>query len=60
MKRLAAAISFAVIAFPAAAIEHGGPWEVNETRAPWDQKERDRKAPEATEKTSPAPEAQQR
>ena len=34
MKRLIAALSFAVIALPAAAIEHGGPWEVNETRAP--------------------------
>ena len=54
MKRLIAAISFAFIALPAAAIEHGGPWEVNETRAPWDQK----KAPEADEKS--AREIQQR
>jgi hypothetical protein len=54
MKRLIAALSFAVIALPAAAIEHGGPWEVNETRAPWYQKS----APESDDK--PARETQQR
>jgi hypothetical protein len=54
MKRLIAAISFAAIALPTAAIEHGGPWEMNETRAPWDQK----KAPESDDKS--ARDAQQR
>jgi hypothetical protein len=56
MKRIIAAVVFAAFAAPAAAIEHGGPWEVNETRAPWDQKQRERKAPDSTEQISPAPE----
>lgn len=29
MKRLIAVVSFAVLALPAAAAEHGGPWELS-------------------------------
>ena len=50
MKRLIAAIALAAIAVPAAAVEHGGPWSEDETRAPWDQQKIDKKeraAPDA-------------
>ena len=60
MKRIIAAIAFVAVALPAAATEHGGPWSEDETRAPWDQKQRDRKAPDASEKAAPAPQTQQR
>jgi hypothetical protein len=58
MKRIIAVIALAAVALPAAAIEHGGPWGEDETRAPWDQKQRDRKVPDSTERSSPAPETQ--